>query len=756
MPLSPGTRLGPYEVLAPIGAGGMGEVYKARDTRLDRAVAIKVLPANLSSNPELRARFDREAKAISSLSHPNICTLYDVGHQEGHDFLVMEFLEGETLADRLKSGPLPIEEVLKISIEIADALDKAHRRGLVHRDLKPANLFLTGHGATKILDFGLAKTAIDKDDWEGVTLGSEHQLTSPGTAVGTVAYMSPEQARGEPMDARSDLFSFGVLLYEATTGCRPFLGATTAILFDAILNRPPKSVTELNAKAPAALKRIITRLLAKSPASRYQSAQAVLDELRTARDAVRRGFGSSGTVPDTTPSIAVLPFANLSADPDQEYFSDGLAEEIINALTQVSGLKVIARTSAFAFKGKNEDIRKIAETLGVTNVLEGSVRRAGGRIRVTAQLIQATDGMHLWSQRYDREMVDVFAIQDEISAAIANQLKVQLTDRKRSPHSVAAYEAYLEGRYHSQKASPAGLAKALPCFERAIALDSSYAPAYHGMAEYYWILAVVGLADPRVLLAKAAAASRRALELDETMAESHATLGAVSLALDYDFPQAERHIRRALELNSIALSVSCAYGQWYLPALGRLDEAAEVINRALGQDPLSPVLRLVKGWNLVCSRRYEEAVEELQRVLDLDPNNLGAQFYLALTRLQQKHFDEALAIAEKVVREHGRRAFALFALGMAHAKAGHIEEARGILAELMEPASWTHVPAHAIADLYGALGELDLAFEWAHKAIDQRDPNMLTVKADPSFDPLRSDPRYPPLLKRMNLAEPRQ
>ena len=752
MPLIPGTRLGPYEVLAPIGAGGMGEVYKARDTRLDRAVAIKVLPSNLSSNAELRARFDREAKAISSLSHPNICTLYDVGHQEGHDFLVMEFLEGETLADRLKTGPLPIDEVLKISIEIADALDKAHCRGMVHRDLKPANLFLTGHGATKILDFGLAKPAADTDPGENTTLGSELQLTSLGATVGTVSYMSPEQARGEPLDGRSDLFSFGVLLYEATTGYRPFSGATTAILFDAILNRRPKPMTELNPKTPPDVERIITRLLAKSSASRYQSAQAVLEELLAARG-VRRGFGSSGTVPHTTPSIAVLPFANLSADPEQEYFSDGLAEEIINALTQVSGLKVIARTSAFAFKGKNEDIRKIAETLGVTNVLEGSVRRAGGRIRVTAQLIQATDGTHLWSQRYDREMVDVFAIQDEISAAIADQLKVRLTDRKHSARSVAAYEAYLEGRYHSQKASPADLAKALSCFERAITLDPNYAPAYHGMAEYYWIVAIVGLADPRILLPKVAAAARRALELDGTMAESHAMLGAVSLALDYDVAEAERHIRRALELNSVALSVSCAYGQWYLPALGRLDEAVEVMNRALGQDPLSPALRLAKGWNLACSRRYEEAVEEFQRALDVDPNNLGAQFYLALTRLQQKHFEEALAITENVVRERGRWSLPLFALGMAHAKAGHIEEARGLLAELMEPASRTYVPARLIAELCGALGELDLAFEWTHKAVDQRDPHMLTVTGDPNFDPLRSDLRYPALLKKMNLAD---
>jgi TolB-like protein len=665
----------------------------------------------------------------------------------------MEFLEGETLADRLKSGALPIEEVLKISIEIADALDKAHRRGMVHRDLKPANIFLTSHGATKILDFGLAKTAIDKDNWEGVTLSSELQLTSPGAAVGTVSYMSPEQARGEPLDARSDLFSLGVLLYETTTGCRPFLGATTAILFDAILNRRPKPVTELNPKTPLDLDRIITRLLAKNSASRYQSAQAVLIELGAASNAFRRGFGSSDTVPHTTPSIAVLPFVNLSADPEQEFFSDGLAEEIINALTQVSGLKVIARTSAFAFKGKNEDIRRIAETLGVTNVLEGSVRRSGGRIRVTAQLIQATDGTHIWSQRYDREMVDVFAIQDEISVAIADQLKVRLTDRKRSPNSVAAYEAYLEGRYHSQKASPAGLAKALPCFERAIALDPSYAPAYHGMAEYYWVVAIVGLADPRVLLPKVAAASRRALELDRTIAESHAMLGAVSLALDYDLAEAERHIRRALELNSVAHSVCMAYGQLYLPALGRLDEAVEVMSRALGQDPLSPNLRLVKGWNLVCSRRYEQAVEEFQRVLDVDPNNLGAQFYLALTRLQQKRFEEALAITEKIVREHGRWSFPLFALGMAHAKTGHIEEAHRMLAELMEPASRTYVPALPIAELYGALGELDLAFEWAHKAIEQRDPFMLTVKGDPSFEPLRSDPRYPALLKKMNLAE---
>jgi serine/threonine protein kinase/Tfp pilus assembly protein PilF len=731
----------------------MGEVYKARDTRLDRAVAIKVLLSNLSSNPELRARFDREAKAISSLSHPNICTLYDVGHQEGHDFLVMEFLEGETLADRLKTGPLPIDEVLKISIEIADALDKAHCRGMVHRDLKPANLFLTGHGATKILDFGLAKTAIDEDNWEGTTISSEHQLTGPGTAVGTVAYMSPEQARGEPLDARSDLFSFGVLLYEATTGCRPFMGATTAILFDAILNRPPKSVTELNAKAPAALERIITRLLAKSPASRYQSAQEVLKELGAASDAFRRGFGSSGTVPHTTPSIALLPFANLSADPDQEYFSDGLGAEIINALVKVPGLKVIARTSAFAFKGQNTDIRKIAEVLGVANILEGSVRRAGNRIRVTAQLITAADGSHLWSERYDRQMEDIFAVQDEIAAAIAAELKLKFapdpTAHPRRQPNFKAYDAYLRYLHYQWGFTQDSLRRSRECLEQAIALDPEFALPYAGMADHHFASTIVGVRADEAM-PRARELARRALELDPDLPEAHAILGIAAGTYDLDWKEAERRFRLATAHEPVPWHVRNWHSFFYLFSVGRFQEARREAQRTLEDDPLSPINYLALGVISDGLGLKEEARAAYEKALELDP-----QFWWGWQQFGMHH---AIYGSHADGRDCAEKAIAMFP-----SSPRNIGLLAGVLQNAGETARAEELLAQLPAGSYGSpvarmcfhlvCGQIDAALEWAGQAVDERNPTVIPMVIRPFERLFRNSPGWPALLKKMNLAE---
>src|SRR5580658_8899976 len=507
MALIAGTRLGPYEIFAPIGAGGMGEVWKAADTRLGRVVAIKVL---IGAHGE---RFEQEARAIAALNHPHICTLYDIGP----DYLVMEYIEGVPL-----KGPLPVDEAVRLGVQIASALEAAHAKGILHRDLKPGNVLVTAAGA-KLLDFGLAKLTADGDATQTV-----------GTS-GTPLYMSPEQAEGKVLDVRTDVFSFGALLYELLSGRRAFdsLGA--------VLRDDPEP--------PPALERVVMRCLEKQAAHRFQSMTELREALQQA----------TAKPVEMQPSIAVLPFANMSADKENEYFSDGLAEEIINALAQVAGLKIPARTSAFFFKGKDVKIAEIARELGVEHVLEGSVRKAGNRIRVTAQLIKAADGYHLWSQRYDREMNDVFAIQDEISAAIADQLKVHLTGRKRPTANVAAYELFLEGRHHWYRGA---VEKARECYEKAIALDPGYAPAYAGISECH-MSSAWRLADPREAIPKMEAAARRALELDPTLADAYAMLGRVP-AFSYGWDEARKHFLHALELSSGAIHNRAAYALWYL------------------------------------------------------------------------------------------------------------------------------------------------------------------------------------------------
>ncbi len=516
MPTNPGDRLGPYEILALIGAGGMGEVWKARDTRLDRIVAIKRL--KVGSGGGHTARFEQEARAIAALNHPNICQIYDIGP----DYLVMEFVQGAPLR-----GPMPVEDTVRLARQIADAMAEAHRKGILHRDLKPGNILQTRAGV-KVLDFGLAKLATPAD--------ADATQTIEGTVLGTAAYMSPEQAQGKPVDERSDIFSFGAVLYELLSGQRPFKGGSTVEILSAVLRDEPAPL-----KAPEAVADIVRRCLAKRAADRFAS----MVELKAALDQIRQ----VADLPHSLPSIAVLPFANMSGDKEQEYFSDGLAEEIINALVKIPGLKVIARTSAFAFKGQNTDIRKIAETLGVANILEGSVRRSGNRIRVTAQLITAADGSHLWSERYDREMADVFAVQDEISAAIAGALHTKFSPqpaaKPRYTPKLPAYEALLKAWHFHWKVTPESMAQAKTFFEEAIALDPQYALAQSCYADSLIGHAVTGVTPAHAVMPVVRALAQRALELDPSLPEAHATLCMIAAAYDYDWKEAARRFTLA-------------------------------------------------------------------------------------------------------------------------------------------------------------------------------------------------------------------
>ena len=581
MPLSPGSRLGPYEITAAIGAGGMGEVYKARDTRLDRTVAIKVLPAEVSADPDRRARFQREAKTIAGLNHPHICTLHDVGDHDGSLFLVMELLAGESLRARLSRARAAVPALVGTAIELADALEAAHASGIVHRDIKPENIFITTRGTAKLLDFGIAKLAAERTAVTGAVTA-----TGVGTGpvvLGTVAYMSPEQARGEPLDPRSDLFSLGAVLYEMATSTQPFRGATSGAVLSEILTKAPTAPVRLNPDVPADLERIVNKLLEKDRELRYQSARDLrvdLERLRrtlaepnpdTRRPPATGPHGPTAVSTEVLPSIAVLPFVNMSGDKEQEYFSDGVAEEVINVLSRIAGLKVIARTSAFAFKNKQEDVRTIAGTLGVTNILEGSVRKAGNRVRVTAQLVTATDGSHLWSDRYDRDLTDIFAIQDEIAAAIAGALQVRLSVHAppsgRRMANPEAYESYLKALYLLWKLSPEALARCKESLEHAIALDPGFALAHFGLAQHAWILASMGYLPAREAMPMVRTEAQQSLALDPGLADAHAMLGIVAAAYDYDWKEAERQFLMAISHDPVPSNAH----SWYALLLSSAD-----------------------------------------------------------------------------------------------------------------------------------------------------------------------------------------
>jgi len=745
MPLTLGTRLGPYEIAAPLGAGGMGEVYRARDARLDRDVAVKVLPSQLSRNPQALARFEREAKAIAALSHPNILAIFDVGADGDVHYVVTELLEGETLRSRLQRGPLPWREAMEAATAIAAGLAAAHTKGITHRDMKPDNIFLTAAGVLKILDFGLARVEhADSAPEETMTLGP----TESGTILGTFGYMSPEQARGATAGPASDIFSCGCVLYEAVSGRRAFHGATAADSLSAVLRDHPPAIS---AQTPTEVKRLISRCLEKDPTARYPTGRELAEALKIVMSASAESSKPANT-------IAVLPFVNASRDPDGEYLSDGIAESIINSLSRVGQIKVMPRSTVFRYKGQDADPQSIGRELHVRVVLTGRVIQRGDTLVVSTELIDVAEGVQLWGERYNRKVSDIFELEEEIARKISESLRVTLTGEdqkrlaKRHTENSEAYQLYLKGRHHWVRRTREHLLKGAEYFQQAIDKDPGYALAYSGLADCYSILSTYVFIPPKEGWARAKAAAAAAVALDSDLAEAHASLGFIRVFGAWDPVGGEQEFRRAIELNS-----SYAVGHyWYvllLVALGRLEEAEQEYRFSQQAEPLSPIVAFGGVLTAVSRRRYDEAIDRGLKGLEIDSGHPILRMWLGVAFQQRGRHAEAIAEFEAVMRLIPETAMGMGALAHALALTGDHEGARRLLQKVLYEADRGLTEALSLAIIYTGLGEFDQAFHWLNTACETRYGLLyFVIKCEPRFDLLRSDPRFTEVLERMGLA----
>jgi len=785
MSIPSGKILAHYEIVSPLGAGGMGEVYLARDTQLERLVALKFLPLEISNDPQRLRRFTQEARAASALNHPNIAHIYELGEADGARFIAMEYVEGKSLEHKINRTPLRVADILQIAPQIADALSEAHAKGIIHRDIKASNIVLTNRGQVKVLDFGLAKLVTDKPLPDADV--STQLKTSPGIVIGTVPYMSPEQALGHDIDYRSDIFSLGIVLYEMATGRLPFSGRTVTETLSHITHDQPEAVSRYNYDVPSELERIIRKCLEKDPARRYQAtSELVVDLENLKRDSQSLGPTNISITPipkrqkrlalvggalllavlvvglflflrkegarsndrQTIQTIAVLPFANSSGDQSSEYLSDGITESIINSLSQLPRLRVMARATVFRYKGKEIDPGSIGRELQVDAVLTGRVLQQADNLVVQADLVNVNDGSELWGEHYTRKAVDVFAIQDEIAKQITDRLRLRLSGAeeklvtKHYTENAEAYDLYLKGRFFQQKGTEEGLDKAIEYYLQAIERDPNYTLAYVGVAHSYNLLGgVLGFRAPNATFPKGKEFLTKAVALDEGLANAHAVLASYTLEYDWNWPEAERQFKRAIELNPNDSEAHESYGM-YLEALGRFDEA--ISERLLAQkfNPLSPFTVADVGYPYYYARKYDEAIAWYRKGLELDPKVSWCHLWIGQAYVQKGMFKEAIDEINQAVQSSGGDIRMRATLGHALAVAGQREEARNVLKDLQEVSKQRYVSPYYFALISAGLGDNQQAVTWLQKAQEERQPYLVLMSVEPVFDRLHSDPGF--------------
>jgi len=759
-----------YRILKKLGAGGMGEVYLAEDTRLGRQVALKFLPASYQYDAERRGRFLQEARAASALRSPNIAAIYDIGEHDGIMFIAMEYVEGEVLSQRIDRRTLPTSDVIDIAIQIADALDEAHTVGIIHRDVKSSNLIVTERGLVKMLDFGLAKMIQSRQSSDSteptVAIGGQ---TAFGVVLGTVSYMSPEQALGRDIDQRSDIFSHGVVIYEMLTGRLPFEGTSTTEIIDSIIHKEPIAIARFNYDVPAELERIVRKGMEKDRERRYYSAREVSTDLRNLRRDSNTAAITGGPATRKTQStrrarsrkaidsLAILPLINAGGDPDTEYLSDGITESIINNLSQLPNLRVMARSTVFRYKGKDVDPQTVGQELGVRAALTGRVLQRGDLLIIKAELVDADDGSHLWGEQYNRKLSDIFTIEEEISREISDKLRLKLSGAekkqltKRYTENTRAYQFYLKGRFYWNKRTEDGLKKGIEYFQRAIEMDPVYALAYAGLADSYNILVSYSALAPKDAFPMAKVAAIRALELDDKLAEAHTSLAFVKFGYDWDFAEAERGFKKAIQLNP-GYAFAHNFYAVMLAGLGRFDEAFAHITKAQELDPLSLPINTNLGWLLYLAHRYDESIQQYLKTIELDEGFGLAHRRLAQTYERKQMYSEAASEFKKAITLSGEDVEWLSAHGHFYAILGETDKANEVLKRLETLAKSRYVPAYLVARIYLGLGDIDRAFELLDKAVEERYGYLAYLNVEPLFDSVRSDPRFAEIVRRVGLG----